>query len=178
MRALKLNVGCGTAYRKGFVNIDGSHTLPRVDKIIDLSTESLLSYFRPAEADYILAADIIEHLYRWEALRLLEEFYTILSTEGKVEVQVPDAEFIINSNYSIDHKLLLLFGGQDVARNKKGSTKEMNRSRQMFPHFFCHKFGWTQNFLKKSLGDIGFTSIHCRRVNTNIVATALKQVKK
>ena len=31
---MKLNVGCGTDYREGFINIDGSSELPKVDKVV------------------------------------------------------------------------------------------------------------------------------------------------
>jgi len=41
---MKLNIGCGTDYRKGFINVDGSNTLPRVDRIIDLEKESLRNH--------------------------------------------------------------------------------------------------------------------------------------
>jgi predicted SAM-dependent methyltransferase len=58
---MKLNIGCGTDYREGFINIDGSSVLPRVDKVIDISSEELTSHFKSGEIKHILANDIIEH---------------------------------------------------------------------------------------------------------------------
>jgi len=41
---IKLNIGCGYDPREGFVNIDGRNDLPKVDRVINLSKESLLKY--------------------------------------------------------------------------------------------------------------------------------------
>lgn len=43
---MKLNIGCGTDYREGFINIDGSNSLTRVDKVIDTASETLLTFFK------------------------------------------------------------------------------------------------------------------------------------
>jgi predicted SAM-dependent methyltransferase len=138
---MKLNIGCGTDYREGFVNIDGSNTLPKVDKVIDISSESLLPHFNEGEVEYILANDIIEHHFHWEAVRVMKEFYALLVKGGQVEIRVPDSEIIIKSwRLSIEKKLNLLFGGQDIPQ---GCDQKMDESRKQFPQFFCHKFGWT-----------------------------------
>lgn len=169
---MKLNVGCGTDYRDGFVNIDGSNTLPKIDKIIDISTESLLSHFNEGEVEYILANDIIEHHYHWEAIRIMEEFYALLKQGGQAEIRVPDSEFIIKSwRFSIDLKLNLLFGGQDIPQNH---DPQMDESRKKFPQFFCHKFGWTMKLMKKELYDIGFSVVLCKRADSNFITYATK----
>jgi len=169
---IKLNVGCGTDYREGFINIDGSNTLPRVDKIIDISSASLLPHFTNGEMDYILANDIIEHHYHWEAVRILKEFHALLRKDGQLEIRVPDAEFIIATDaFSISNKLNLLFGGQDVPQ---GRDPKMDESRNHFPQFFCHKYGWTMDAMKKELCDIGFSSVRCQRADTNFIAYAKK----
>jgi hypothetical protein len=169
---LKLNIGCGTDYRDGFVNIDGSNALPKIDKVIDISTESLLSHFNAGEVEYILANDIIEHQYHWEAIRIMEEFYVLLEKGGQAEIRVPDAEFIIKSwRFSIDRKLNLLFGGQDI---QQGRDPLMDESRKKCPQFFCHKFGWTMKQMNKELYHIGFTQVRCKRSGTNFITYATK----
>lgn len=169
---MKLNIGCGTDYRKGFINVDGSNTLPRVDRIIDLEKESLRNHFNAGEVDFILANDIIEHHFHWQAIRILEDFYFILKQGGQVEIRVPDAEFIIKSwRLPLRTKLNLLFGGQDIPQ---GFDPEMDRSRRDFPEFFCHKYGWTQQQMKDDLSNIGFSSVRCRRVGTNFITYAIK----
>ena len=78
----KLNIGCGTDYRDGFINIDGSDVLAKVDKVIDIASKHLLDHFSPGEIDVILANDIVEHLFHWEAVRLLKDFYDLLPPRG------------------------------------------------------------------------------------------------
>ncbi len=168
---MKLNIGCGTDYRDGFINIDGSNTLPRVDKIIDISSESRLPHFSNKEIEYILANDIIEHHYHWEAVRILKEFYSLLKKGGQAEIRVPDAELIISGSLPINRKLNLLFGGQDIPQ---GHDPKMDESRKQFPQFFCHKYGWIMDAMKKELYDIGFSSVHCKKAGTNFIAYAIK----
>jgi predicted SAM-dependent methyltransferase len=171
-KTVKLNVGCGTDYREGFVNIDGSKTLSKIDKVIDISTESLLSHFKEGTVDYILANDIIEHQFHWEAVRIMKDFHTLLRPGGKVEIRVPDAQYIIRSwRFSLDKKLNLLFGGQDIPQ---GRDAEMDESRKKFPQYFCHKFGWTMKSMDKELRDIGFSVVRCERAYTNFIAYGTK----
>ena len=169
---MKLNVGCGTDYREGFVNIDGSSELPKIDKVIDISKEPLSKYFSRGEVKYILANDIIEHHFHWEAVKILEDFYSLLASGGKLEIRVPDAEYIIKTwRIPLEKKLVMLYGGQDIGQ---GINAEMDESRKFFPEYFCHKFGWTRSSMKAELSTIGFSQIKTKRANTNFVAHAVK----
>jgi len=165
---VKLNIGCGTDYRQGFINIDGSRHV-RSDKIIDFTRESLLSHFDKNSVDLILANDIIEHLYRWEAEQMIREFFDLLREEGRVQIKVPDGEHILNNkSYSVDKKLFLLFGGQDRPQGV------MDSSRQEFPQFFCHKYGWTQKAMKLLLEVVGFKNVETRNIGNNFVVGATR----
>ena len=169
---MKLNVGCGTDYREGFINLDGSNTLPKIDKVIDVSSESLLSHFEESKVEYILANDIVEHHFHWEAVKILKDFFILLKKGGMVEIKVPDAEFIIKTwRLSINRKLNLLFGGQDIPQ---GHNSKMDESRKKFPQFFCHKFGWTRKLMKKELKTIGFAKVMFKKSKNNFIAYATK----
>jgi predicted SAM-dependent methyltransferase len=169
---MKLNVGCGTDYREGFVNIDGSSSLPKVDKVIDISVESLSAHFKAGEVEFILANDIIEHHFHWEAVRIMTDFYNLLQQGGKAEIRVPDASYIIKSwRYHMERKLIMLFGGQDIPR---GKNAEQDKSRAQFPQYFCHKYGWTQKQMEAELLKIGFSIVVCKRERSNFIAYATK----
>lgn len=169
LKMLKLNIGCGDDYREDFINIDGSSEV-KTDKRIDISIESLLSHFNINTIDYILANDIIEHHFHWEAITILNEIYAILKENGILEMRIPDCEYIINSNLPIERKLTLLFGGQDIPQG----NKIMDKSRQSFPQYFCHKYGWSKERIKKDLLKIGFKDIIIKNVGTNIIITGKK----
>ena len=169
---VKLNIGCGTDYRDGFINIDGSDTLPRIDKIIDISTESITKHFSSSSVDYILANDIVEHHYHWEAVSLLKDFYEVLKPGGICEIRVPDAEYIIKSEkFPIERKLVLLFGGQDVPQ---GVDQKMDESRKKFPQYFCHKYGWSMLRMNNDLSTIGFKNIYMVGADSNFITYAKK----
>jgi hypothetical protein len=168
----RLNIGCGTDYREGFVNIDGSDTLPHVDRKIDLNTDRLVDHFTPGSVDHILANDVVEHHFHWEAVDLLTQFFELLRRGGTVEIRVPDCQHIIGERgLSLEEKLVLLFGGQDVAR---GMDLKMDDSRRSYPQFFCHKYGWTMERMRTELRRIGFSSIQTQRAGTNFITYAAR----
>lgn len=173
MKILRLNVGCGIDYRDGFINIDGSTTLSKIDKIISLPKETLESYFGRNCVDYILSIDFIEHHFHWEAVKILNDFYSVLKSDGLLKIRAPDCEYIIKTQkLSIEEKLVWLYGGQDIGQ--RGNI-EMNKSRKEFPQFFCHKFGWTQLRIQKELEEIGFREIVTRGKGANFEVVCKKK---
>ena len=169
---LKLNIGCGTDYRENYVNIDGSNTLHRVDKVIDIGKESLLEYFEPNSIEFILANDIVEHLFHWEAIELMKEFHKMLIPSGIAEIRVPDTARIMNSWFlPIKTKITMMYGGQDIAQ---GNDPEKDASRQKNPQYFCHKYGWTRRSMKDALLAVGFSKVTCKHAGPNFIARAEK----
>ncbi len=167
----KLNIGCGDDYREGFINIDGSDTLKRIDKVIKIPEQKIASIYDISSIDYILCNDFIEHHYHFEAIEILKDFYNVLKEKGQLEIRVPDSNYIIiNPFYSFEKKLTLLFGGQDVPQG----NLEMDKSRKKYPEFFCHKYGWNKERIIKDLKQIGFTINNIKRVGTNIVVKAIR----
>lgn len=158
---LRLNVGCGTDYREGFINIDGSSTISKVDKRLDFKNGELLNEFQADSVDFILAQDIIEHFYLWEARSILKDFYSILKPGGRVQIRVPDCEFIIRFlPFTLEEKLTWLYGGQSIERNV---DQVMDASRKEHPEYFCHKYGWSRERLRRELGEIGFQALDFSR---------------
>lgn len=166
---MRLNIGCGLNYLKTWTNIDGSSVLPKVDRVIRLPEESLLDYFALKSAEYILMEDFLEHHFRWEAIKILDECYGLLCYGGYLELELPDFEAIVNSrSMSIETKLLALFGGQDVPQGS------MDDSRKLHPEFFCHKYSWTQAELCKVLASVGFRGMAFESRGTNMRMLAAK----
>lgn len=156
---VKLNVGCGFDYREGFINIDGSDALPKVDIVIDFDSESILEYFSEGEVDFILANDFIEHHFHWEAIEILRNFFSILKHGGTLQMRLPDFDAIISQkSLTSEEMIALLYGGQDISRSKGDEI-----SRRKFPHFYCHKYGYTQTSMKRELESIGYAIISCHR---------------
>lgn len=147
----KINYGCGTKYKEGYINIDGSNEI-RNDLTMNFDKQKLSDFFKKDEIDEILAEHIIEHFFRWEAIEKFNDFYEVLKPNGIFIIEIPNMLNIINSNWSGTQKLMYLYGNQD----KPTGNVEMDRSRKLNPQFFCHKYGWTLEELSYELTKIGF----------------------
>lgn len=167
---MKLNVGCGTDYREGFVNIDGRNSLPRIDLISDISKISLLVHFTTGSIEYILANEMIKYHYHWEAVSSMRDFYSLLWPGGIADIRAPDAAYLPRRfRFSKEQKLTMLFGGQDIPQ---GRYADMDASRARFPQYFAHEFGWTSSRFWHDFSAFCSADISIRRVGTNGVAIA------
>jgi len=80
----KLNMGCGTDSRPGYVNVD-SVGLPGVDVVCDFS--HVPWPFRDNAFDEVIAIHVLEHLPN--TLRTMEEMHRITSPGARVVIEVP-----------------------------------------------------------------------------------------
>lgn len=87
----KLNLGCGTDIRPGYVNLD-SAKLPGVDVVHNI--EKLPLPFKKEEFDETLCYDILEHV---DYIPVLKELHRILTPGGKLVIRVP--HFTSRNNY-------------------------------------------------------------------------------
>jgi len=172
----KLHVGCGCDYREGFVNIDGNPNLPKVDCVLDIKPGILLDHFEPGSFSYILAQDFLEHHFHWEARGLLEDFHTLLNSKGQLEIRLPNTEGVVNDPHKdITEKVVFLYGGQDM--QQKWEKNSPNLSRQRYPQYFCHKYGWTPESIKSELLSAGFLSAEITKEGWNMRIRATKMSK-
>lgn len=100
---LKLHLGCGQRYLKGYINIDfpsSEHTIvvPRADIYKDIRN---LEY--PENSiDEIRSHHLFEHFSRQEALKLLNQWRYWLKPQGLLVIETPDFEECIKRFVSTD----------------------------------------------------------------------------
>jgi SAM-dependent methyltransferase len=82
---MRLNLGCGADYRKGWVNADFNKEV-KADVYCDL-TKKLP--FKDNEFRYILMDNVLEHIPTDSFFKFTEELHRILSPGGIVEIYVP-----------------------------------------------------------------------------------------
>lgn len=87
----KLNLGCGTDIKEGWVNLDIA-PLPGVDVVHDIQKSPLP--FADGSFDEILCNDILEHV---EYVPVLKEMARILVPGGAMHIRVP--HFTSRNNY-------------------------------------------------------------------------------
>jgi predicted SAM-dependent methyltransferase len=138
---LKLNLGCGTDIKEGFLNID-IRTLEGVGLVMDVS--NLDSHFTDDSVDEIDAYDVLEHFSFTRTTDILKNWISKLKSGGKIIVRVPDLQKILTelttSKLPIFEAQRLVYGGQD------------------YPHNF-HCAGFTQGMLEGLLLGCGCTQI-------------------
>jgi len=83
MTTSRLNLGCGTDVRAGWVNVDRMQ-LPGVDIIHDI--EELPLPFPSDSFDYVLCQDILEHV---NYIPVLRDIWRIMKVGGTLHVRVP-----------------------------------------------------------------------------------------
>lgn len=87
-RGQRLNLGCGYEPSPGWVRVDANENAPDLDWCGDV--RGPLPYEDGFFAE-IKAVDVLEHLPWRDSIRSLTEWGRVLSPNGKLYVQVPDA---------------------------------------------------------------------------------------
>lgn len=84
--SLKLNLGCNTRIREGYVNID-KDSYPGVNIVADVFN---LPMYEDGVASEIYSSNILEHASHTKTVAILKEWHRILKDGGILKISVPD----------------------------------------------------------------------------------------
>ena len=171
---VKVNLGCGLAVTKGWINVDASlnalfASWPRVvhkllyrlsgsnryyslEQYCDLLENNVfmqhdLSYSIPLKdqtADFIYSSHFLEHLFKQDAERLLTDCYRALKPGGILRISIPDLAYAI-SLYARGEKEQMMTAYFFV------EDKESFLAR--------HKYMYDFDLLKSLLEKIGYSQV-------------------
>ena len=171
---VRVNLGCGLAVAKGWINIDGSlnalvASMPcRFQKFMyrltgarqyytekeycRLLSEHLFIHhdletgipLNDGVANYIYSSHFFEHLYRKDAINLFKECHRVLKNGGILRISVPDLEYAI-SLYEVGRK-------DEMLQNYFFVEDEDN-------HYSRHKYMYDFEMINLLLSEIGFRNI-------------------
>mgnify|MGYP003671896082 CR=1 FL=1 len=91
---LKLHLGCGGQNWDGFVNVD---EYPSFDVKPDLVANILDLPYEENTVDEIWLIHVFEHLYLWEAEDAVFHWFNILKPGGKLVIEVPCLDKIVDN---------------------------------------------------------------------------------
>jgi predicted SAM-dependent methyltransferase len=137
---MKLHLGCGKKYIKGFHHVDlldYSH----IDYKVSVDN---LSFAKDNSVELIYASHVLEHFGRNEYKNVLNEWYRVLKKDGILRIAVPDFRSIVsyyNKTIDMESLLGLVVGGQK------------------FGEYDYHKMIFDETFLKNKLKDVGFRMV-------------------
>lgn len=149
---LKLNLGCGEDYKKGFVNVD---VCGKCDLKHDLNVYPYP--FKDGSVSKVLAYHILEHLEN--PIKFFEELHRILKPLGVLEVIVPHvnadgAAFgdFEHKNYFHESAIFTVCGGKrhNIFREKRFNHLKTKIDRGRFMFWKKRQITWT---IEKALTD-------------------------
>jgi len=141
---IKLHLGCGDRYAKGFLNLD------LVSATADINADCVrLGFLKDRSVSYILVEHMLEHLSRREGLSALKEWARLLIPGGIVEIEVPDVVWCLEN-----------FLGKTESERYDGEYMRQGAIAAIYgmqtdPGHF-HKFGYTKEYLIECLKVCGF----------------------
>ncbi len=135
----RLNLGCGFDHRDGYLNVD-FQDFHSPDLVADVRDLAMLpdGYY-----DEIVAQDVLEHLYRHDVGRALNEWSRLLAVGGTLVLRVPDV--IGLARLLSAHRTLEM--QQTLVQNLFGT--------QAYTGDY-HHVGFTEMTLRAALADAGF----------------------
>lgn len=94
---IKLNVGCGTDYKKGWINIDNNSDNNIKEDRLDLNWDLRNPLpFEDNSVDFIFNEHFIEHLTVDEGQRAIKDFMRVLKPGGIMRIATPDLEITVD----------------------------------------------------------------------------------
>ena len=167
---IKLHLGCGEVYFKGYINIDfpsSEHTI-QVSSLADCHADIRTLSFPPFSIAEIRLHHVFEHFDRPTFLKLLVQWHTWLVEGGKVIIEVPDFSRCARR----------IFNPFIPWNNKASTMRHLFGSHEA--DWAYHLTGWNRQRFKHALGMLGFEVIgfHCSRRKScyNLTVKARKLV--
>jgi predicted SAM-dependent methyltransferase len=150
---IMLNVGCGTDYKDGWINID-NNSESNIDKL-DLNWDLRNPLpFEDGTIDYIFNEHFFEHLTPQEAEPVIQDLMRVLKPKGVMRIAMPDLEMIVETYLHIP-----LNKDITIKRFKLDSVKTPAEWMNMSFRFWEHK--WIYDFveLKRRVEEAGYKKV-------------------
>lgn len=147
-RTLKLNVGCGTDYKKGWINIDNNsdENIEKLDLNWDLRNPLP---FEDNSVDYIFNEHFIEHLTVEEGQAAIKDFMRVLKPGGVLRMATPDLEYMVHKylNVPIEDDQMIKTFNLDFIKSK---AERMNVSFRWWGHKWIYDWEEMERRLKEA----------------------------
>ena len=98
-RKLKINIGCGTDYKKGWINIDNNsdHNIERLDLNWDMRSPLP---FKANSVDFVYNEHFFEHLTVADGQAVMKDIMRVLKLGGVMRIAMPDLKEAVGAYYN------------------------------------------------------------------------------
>lgn len=146
--SIKLNLGCGTDYKNGWINIDNNSD----DNIEKLDINQDLRQPLPFEndsVDFIFNEHFIEHLTVEEGVAAVKEMMRILKPGGVIRMATPDLEITVDKylNLPIEKDPTVKNFGLDFIKTK---AERINITFRWWGHKWLYDWEELERRLKEA----------------------------
>lgn len=150
---VRLNLGCGDKILPSYINVDvvENRLDMRPDVLCDLHK---LSIFENDYADEILSVHVVEHFWRWEVGKILEEWVRVLKPGGKMILECPN--LISACEELLKDTKLRAQPGQDGQR----TMWVFYGDPQWHDPLMVHRWGYTPDSLGELMASVGLVNIY------------------
>lgn len=158
-RKVKINVGCGTDYKKGWINIDNNSDNNIDSGKLDLNWDLRNPLpFPENSVDYIFNEHFIEHLTVKEGQAAVRDFMRVLKPGGVLRMATPDLEVTIDK-----YLHLPLEDDSTVKTFHLGFIKTRAERINMAFRWWGHKWLYDWDELERRLLEIGIKKKQLKR---------------
>jgi len=151
---IKLNLGCGSTYRPGYINIDKHDR-----SVADVSADAGDLPFESSSVGTIEAIQLLEHFDLVHSKYVLSEWFRVLKPGGTLSIETPDLK---------------------AALKRLSSSRKADKAAAVQWLFgidspgLQHKGAFTNELLEEILVDIGYVNIQRRPARTHIYAPGMR----
>jgi predicted SAM-dependent methyltransferase len=150
---IKLNIGCGTDYKDGWINIDNNsdNNIEKLDLNWDLRFPLP---FEDNTVDFIFNEHFFEHLSPEDGVRVMADLRRVLKPSGILRIAMPDLEVVVNNylNVPLNKDPVIKAFGFDYIQTP---AEWINMSFRFWGHEWL--YDWEE--LERRLRQAGFTNI-------------------
>lgn len=154
---IKLNLGCGTDYKKGWINVDNNSD--NNIKKLDLNHDLLKQLpFADNSVSFIFHEHFLEHLSPEESEVFLNECMRVLKRGGVMRIAMPDLESIAKNYVNLPLAKDPVIKGRRI-KDIKTKAEWINISFRAWGHKWLYDF----EELTRRFDDLGYKNIERKK---------------
>lgn len=148
-----LNIGCGTDYKEGWINIDNNSddNVKRLDLNWDLRDPLP---FKENSVDFVFNEHFFEHLTVEEGQAAMKDLMRVLKPGGVMRIAMPDLERVVNNYLNTP-----LSKDPVIKKHGFGYVKTKAEWINMSFRWWGHKWLYDWDELKRRLNDAGYDKV-------------------
>lgn len=151
---MKLHLGCGPVYKKGYVNVDAYD-----GSVADQMMSAVRLQFEDSTADVVECYQVLEHLGIAKAIYSLAEVFRVLRPHGKFLLETPDIETTFERFLKADEKQRRLLMNWIYGIDSPG---------------MLHRLCFPKQLLSRLLKEAGFVDLRATRVDVSWTQPTLR----